>query len=86
MMPPPESNLSLSEQEVAVLTRWIEQGAEYKPHWSFIKPEKPEVPEASSTWPKNDVDQFVLATLEQQKITPAKPANQERLIAALPLT
>ena len=79
-MPPPESNLSLSEQEVAVLTRWIEQGAEYKPHWSFIKPEKPEVPEATSTWPKNNVDRFVLATLEQAEFSPSERASREKLI------
>ena len=83
-MPPPESNLSLSEQEVAVLTRWIEQGAEYKPHWSFIKPEKPEVPETAtkklSGWPNNEVDHFVLATLEQKGFSPSEPASREKLI------
>mgnify|MGYP003631543540 FL=1 len=39
-MPPPESNLSLTTKEIAILAKWIEQGAEYKPHWSFIKPNK----------------------------------------------
>ncbi len=80
MMPPPESNLKLSEQEVAVLTRWIEQGAEYKPHWSFIEPEKPEIPQVTSAWPKNEVDRFVFAAFEQQELTPNQPANKERLI------
>ncbi len=80
MMPPPESNLKLSEQEVAVLTRWIEQGAEYKPHWSFIKPEKPEVPEATTDWPTNAVDQFVAAKLTEKGLAPGKRAAQEKLI------
>ncbi len=79
-MPPPESNLSLTEQEVAVLTRWIEQGAEYKPHWSFIKPEKPEVPTVASEWPENDVDRFTLATMEQKELSPSEPASKEKLI------
>ena len=79
-MPPPESNLSLSEQEVAVLTRWIEQGAEYKPHWSFIKPEKPEIPKTTADWPKNDVDRFVLATIEQKGLSPSERASREKLI------
>ena len=48
-MPPPESNLKLSEQEVALITRWIDQGAVYKPHWAFINPEKPKVPQVENT-------------------------------------
>ncbi|MEO0331370.1 MAG: c-type cytochrome domain-containing protein, partial [Bacteroidota bacterium] len=44
VMPPPASNLSLTEREKAILERWIDQGAEWKPHWAFIKPEEPEIP------------------------------------------
>ncbi len=80
MMPPPESNLKVSEQEVAVLTRWIEQGAEYKPHWSFIKPEKPEVPPATTGWPANEVDHFVLTKLTEKQLAPSKKASKEKLI------
>ena len=35
MMPPPESNLSLTDDEKALLKRWVAEGAEYRPHWSF---------------------------------------------------
>src|SRR5262245_6047095 len=35
-MPPPWSNLAVSPEEIALIRRWIEQGAEFKPHWSFI--------------------------------------------------
>src|SRR5687768_5859319 len=45
-MPPAESNLVLTEEEKNILKKWIEQGAEYKKHWAFIPPLKPEVPEA----------------------------------------
>ena len=79
-MPPPESNLTISAEEVAVLTRWIEQGAEYKPHWSFIKPEMPPVPELTSEWPNNEVDHFVLAKLQQKDFSPSERANKEKLI------
>ena len=79
-MPPPESNLTISEEEVAVLTRWIEQGAEYKPHWSFIKPEMHLVPELTSEWPNNEVDHFVLTKLQQKDFSPSDRASKEKLI------
>src|SRR5689334_6027085 len=52
-MPPPESNLVLTEQEKTTLRKWIEQGAEYKKHWAFTPPVKPEVPEVPSEWVTN---------------------------------
>ncbi len=80
-MPPPESNLSLSEQEVALLTRWIEQGAAYKPHWSFIRPELPELPLVTQQdWVQNPIDQFVLARLENENLTPSAEAGKARLL------
>ena len=43
-MPDPKSNKKLSNRDVAVLKRWIEQGAQWKGHWAYLKPAKPEVP------------------------------------------
>ena len=84
VMPPPESNLKLSEYEVAVLTRWIEQGAEYKPHWSFIKPEKHEPPEvANAGWVNNDIDRFVLNKMEENGFEPAPQAKKSTLLRRL---
>jgi hypothetical protein len=66
-MPTPESHLSLSNKEKAVLIKWIKDGAEYKAHWAFEKPEKPRVPSVEAEdWVKNDIDNFVLAKLEAQ--------------------
>ena len=80
-MPPPASNLKLSESEVAILTRWIEQGAEYKPHWSFIPPLRPELPPIQATaWVKNPIDRFVLARLEREALSPAPEASREQLL------
>ena len=44
LMPPPDSNLALSSKEIAMISKWIEQGAAYKPHWAFIQPEKRGLP------------------------------------------
>ena len=62
MMPPPESNLHITAEEKAYILKWIEQGAVYKPHWSFIAPERPAVP--ATDQPDrgvNQIDTFVLA-------------------------
>lgn len=79
-MPPVESNLVLSESEKNILKKWIEQGAEYKKHWAFIPPEKPELPEADEDWILNDIDNFVWARLEEVGLEPNPAADKERLI------
>lgn len=60
-MPPPESHLTLSAAEKATILKWIEQGAEWKNHWAFIKPEKSDLPEVSeTTWKSNNpIDNFI---------------------------
>jgi hypothetical protein len=77
MMPPPESNLTLSNEEKAILIRWIEQGAEWKDHWSFIKPEKARLPKVKNgDWVRNEIDQFVLAKLESADLAPTEEADR----------
>ena len=84
MMPPPESNLTLTDEEKATLVRWIDQGAEWKPHWAFITPEKPKLPEVKNEeWPANEIDHFVLKKLENKKFTPAPQADKRTLVRRL---
>ncbi|MDF9798595.1 hypothetical protein OKW21_003858 [Catalinimonas alkaloidigena] len=82
-MPPPESNLSLSAEEKAILIRWIEQGADYKPHWAFAPAEKKPVPVSQSSWIKNEIDAFVLRQLEEKGLSPSAEADRETLIRRL---
>ncbi|SDH24714.1 Planctomycete cytochrome C [Dyadobacter soli] len=80
-MPPPASNLTLSVKEIAVLTRWIEQGAKYKPHWSFIKPEKAAIPKPKlAGWARTPIDHFILERLEREQLSPSPEASREDLI------
>ena len=79
-MPPPESNLELTEYEKAILQKWIEQGAEYKAHWAFSAPTQPELPETKKDWGNNEIDNFILTTLNQNGLTPNKRASKEKLI------
>ena len=81
VMPPPNSNLSLNQNEISLIKKWIDQGAKYKPHWAFIPPKKSELPEVEDEkWPKNEIDRFILARLEQEEIEPNDEADKERLL------
>ncbi len=81
VMPPPSSNLTLSEYEKQVLIKWIEQGAEWKTHWSFIPPQKKAEPKiVNKDWATNSVDYFIAKRLEQESLNPSEEASKEQLI------
>ncbi|MFK7845654.1 MAG: PSD1 and planctomycete cytochrome C domain-containing protein [Rhodothermales bacterium] len=83
-MPPPTAHKTLTPLQIAILEKWIEEGAVYKKHWSFIPPEKPAAPETSNAaWAKNDIDKFVLKRLDQEGLRPSKEANRRTLIRRL---
>src|SRR4030095_407638 len=66
VMPPPKSHLSINREEVVLIRRWIEQGAEWKGHWSFQPLSTVEVPPVGNTrWARNDIDRFILSRLER---------------------
>ena len=84
VMPPPESNLSLSDYEKNILKKWILQGAEWKKHWSFIKPEKPEIPQIQNNqWVKNEIDIFIAKNIENQNLEFSKMESKEILLRRL---
>ena len=87
VMPTPKSNLSLNAEEKAMLLRWIEQGGEYKQHWSLIAPTMPEIPAVNDEkqWVKNDIDRFVLAKQETRKLKPAPEADKATLLRRVSL-
>ncbi|HLP00091.1 MAG TPA: DUF1553 domain-containing protein [Fimbriimonas sp.] len=85
-MPPKSSGKSLSQEEQKLITRWIEEGAKYGKLWSFEPlPATVPVPTVSSTWPKDDLDKFILDRLNQSKLTPTKPASPERWLRRVTL-
>ncbi|NRB53822.1 MAG: DUF1553 domain-containing protein [Saprospiraceae bacterium] len=81
IMPPPESHLKLSAEEIAIIKRWIEQGAEYKPHWAFVPPVKHKLPKVEDkSWGQQPIDYFVLNKLESLGLAPSEAATKETLI------
>jgi len=84
IMPPPESNLSLSKREKEILKRWVEQGAEWKEHWSFTPASVQEIPEVKNTsWVKNPIDNFVLKKLEELGLAPSEQIKDQKLLRRL---
>jgi hypothetical protein len=80
VMPPPATKKVLKPEQIEILKRWITEGAEYEPHWSFITPTKPQLPTIkNAAWVKNPIDAFVLAKLEAAGLQPAPQADRRTL-------
>ena len=84
LMPPPNSNRRLSDDQKKLLDRWIREGAVYAPHWAFVTPVRPAPPAVrQADWPRNDVDRFILAKIEAAGLAPAAEADRPTLIRRL---
>jgi len=82
VMPPPKAHLpALKPEQVEILKSWIANGAEYEPHWSFVRPVKAELPGKSA----NPVDAFVRARLAEEGLKPSPPASLEAQVRRLHL-
>jgi mono/diheme cytochrome c family protein len=83
-MPQAESNKTLTPRQIALVKKWIEQGAEYKGHWAYVKPVRPEPPSAAEPgFVRNPVDRFVLAKLKEVGLDHAPEADRATLIRRL---
>jgi mono/diheme cytochrome c family protein len=64
-MPPPKSGKHLAPEQVELLRQWVVKGATYKDHWAYTRPERLALPEVQlKNWPRNAIDSFILARLE----------------------
>ncbi len=81
VMPTPTSNLSLTNRQIALIRKWIEQGAEYQPHWAFISPHRPAIPQVKDKeWTENEIDYFILEKIENAGVKPSPEASRETLL------
>lgn len=83
VMPPAESHKTLKPAEIALLKRWIAEGAEYQEHWSFLAPARPAVPATGAKvakWVRTPVDHFIAATLAEKNLTPGRDETPARLL------
>ena len=85
-MPPAKIHKTLTPSQKELLKKWIASGAKYEVHWSFIPPQKAPLPAVqNSKWVKNPVDNFILARLEQEKLSPNAEADKRTLIRRVSL-
>ena len=96
LMPPVDSGKKLSARDIAVLKKWVEQGASWQGHWSYLKPVRAAVPNEksldeksglsesrTSRFVQNDIDRFVLAKLNATGLKPSREADRITLIRRL---
>lgn len=85
-MPPPEDHDALSENEIALITQWIDEGAKWSGHWAFQAPSKPPVPEtAFDDQATGDLDRFLFSRLEREGLEPSPTEAPGRLLRRLSL-
>ena len=78
-MPPPESKLALTDYEIALIRKWIDQGAQWQPHWAFTAPVMPTIPEVKQDkLVRNMIDRFVLARLETENLSFSPDASKAK--------
>src|SRR5580692_4568522 len=80
-MPPPEARHTLKPEQIALLRRWVKEGAVYEDHWAFIPPKRSPIPETTNRqWARNPIDRFILSRLEKEGLMPSEEADRATLI------
>jgi hypothetical protein len=80
LMPPEKSHKTMTVQEIATMKKWIEEGAKWESHWAFIPPAVGDLPEVKGDWGVNEIDTYVLATLEREGLEPSPEADRRTLV------
>ena len=81
VMPPPDSGHKLTAAQIETLTRWVDAGAPWGLHWAFSRLQRSAIPRVGNrAWPRNPIDSFVLARLEQEGLQPSPEADRATLL------
>ncbi len=80
-MPPVYSGRTLTPKQIETFKTWIDQGAKWEMLWSFVPPKRPAAPEVKDkAWPRNPIDNFILARLESEGLKPSPEADRATLL------
>lgn len=81
VMPPPDSNKTVTQEQRDLLLEWVNQGAKWQQHWAFKLPTRPALPNPSDLhWPRNPIDHFILSRMEDVGLQPAEQAAPHTLL------
>ncbi|WP_460967170.1 DUF1553 domain-containing protein [Spirosoma migulaei] len=94
----PLDHPALKPDEIDLLRKWIDQGAEWGDHWAYQPVQKPAVPAIGTflsrlgisandetDWATNEIDNFILDKLKQDGLKPSPEADRATLIRRVSL-
>ena len=85
-MPPAATGKKLTAKQIETLKRWIDEGAKYSAHWSFVAPVQPSVPASEGNGVvRNPIDAFIMARLQKEGLAPSPEAAKSTLIRRVTL-
>jgi hypothetical protein len=76
----PYKHEPLTKEEIKILERWVNQGAEWGTHWAYVAVEQQEAPDETNSWIKNDIDKFIYQKLRTEKLQPSAEADKATLL------
>jgi len=81
----PYKHEPLSEDEIDILRRWVQQGAQWGDHWAYLPVKQTPAPDEDDSWIRNDVDRFIYEKLDAQNLKPAPQADPQTLLRRVSL-
>lgn len=85
-MPPADFGKTLSQKQIDLLKKWVQQGGKMEKHWAFVPPQAHEVPAVThKDWVRNPIDNFIAARLEREGLQPSPEADKATLLRRVTL-
>ncbi|MCA9214836.1 MAG: DUF1553 domain-containing protein [Planctomycetales bacterium] len=85
-MPPPDQTKQLTAQQIELLGKWIDEGAEFQGHWAFVTPQRPAPPEVDDLrFSRTAIDRFIYSAMRAKGLSPAPQSPNEILLRRISL-
>lgn len=90
----PYEHEPLPKEDIEILRKWIDQGAAWGDHWAYVPLKPVDIPQSKtffglvgskSEWAQNEVDNFIEAKWDEEKLQPSPQADKATLLRRLSL-